>query len=266
MPTANLGLDYLAESQAQKHVTLNGNADTLDGLLGALTAANAGGIPVIKSDGSLEIVSLTGIEVAGSDGARVLSLADIAGPAVLGKDSGTGEPAAIAAGSDGQYLRRSAGSLGFGAIAMADLPSLIQQEQTTWTPSVTALTPGDLVFTPSTAVGKATKLSEDWAVAMFWVSGTVTHSTASGRIRITGAPYAVAASSLYGNAFGPLHTLSGITISGSHSMTGVIGLSGVAEFGIGSRANVGSAAQNAITNITSGATFTAQGSILYPTA
>lgn len=53
-------------------------------------------------------------------------LRDSAGTSVIGKASaGTGDPADIAAGSDGDVLRRAAGALAFGAIPEASVTSLV---------------------------------------------------------------------------------------------------------------------------------------------
>lgn len=56
-------------------------------------------------------------------------LRDSAALSVIGRAGGTaGEPADIAAGSDGVYLRRSSGALGFGVIAESDIPAAIARD------------------------------------------------------------------------------------------------------------------------------------------
>jgi len=82
------------------------------------------GIKVWDTHGNLILALTDG--ATSFDGAAITAgtvvlgkLADMTGPAVLGKASGTGAPAAISTATDGQILRRSGGSLGFGSIDLS---------------------------------------------------------------------------------------------------------------------------------------------------
>lgn len=69
-------------------------------------------------------------------------LRDSAALSVIGRAGGTaGEPADIAAGSDGLYLRRSGGALAFGTIADGDIPATIARD-TEVSAAITALNLG----------------------------------------------------------------------------------------------------------------------------
>lgn len=64
----------------------------------------------------------------------------------------------------------------------------------TWTPSITFETPGDLSFTPSgTNFGRYLVLPGNMVYCTFqFLCSGFTHTTASGRLRITGLPFLVA--------------------------------------------------------------------------
>lgn len=107
---------------------------TPDRLLGRDTSP-AGVIQELTVTGGLEFTgsgirrsALTGdIVAAAGDSATVFR--DGAANSVLGRDTSTpGAIADIVAGSDSHFLRRSAGVLGFGAIADSDLPSTIARD------------------------------------------------------------------------------------------------------------------------------------------
>jgi hypothetical protein len=57
-----------------------------------------------------------------------------------------------------------------------------------WTPVASFATAGDSSFTPSIQVGDATKIGRE-VLASFRYVGTVTHTTASGNLQITGLPF-----------------------------------------------------------------------------
>lgn len=59
-----------------------------------------------------------------------------------------------------------------------------------WTPTPGFATPGNSVFTPSVAVGRGFKAGNEVKLEFTWV-GAVTHSTASGNLRLTGSPFAL---------------------------------------------------------------------------
>jgi hypothetical protein len=64
-------------------------------------------------------------------------------------------------------------------------------EEGTWTPSITASTPGDLTVAFSSQSGVYTKIGRTVTVTFFLATSTFTHSTASGSIRISGLPFTV---------------------------------------------------------------------------
>jgi hypothetical protein len=71
----------------------------------------------------------TGTDQLENDSVTNTKLRNSAGTSVIGRASGTtGDPADIVASSNGEYLRRSGGVLGFGGIADADLPATIARD------------------------------------------------------------------------------------------------------------------------------------------
>jgi hypothetical protein len=80
-------------------------------------------VEVIPDDDS------TGADQIQDDSVTNPKLRNSAGTSVIGRASGTtGDPADIVASSNGEYLRRSGGVLGFGGIADADLPATIARD------------------------------------------------------------------------------------------------------------------------------------------
>jgi len=64
-------------------------------------------------------------------------------------------------------------------------------EEGTWTPEISAATPGDLAVTYSSQIGEYTKIGRLVNVYASITTSAFTHSTASGIARITGLPFAV---------------------------------------------------------------------------
>ena len=64
-------------------------------------------------------------------------------------------------------------------------------EEGTWTPSISATTPGNLTVVFSSQSGVYTKIGRTVTVTFFLTTSTFTHTTASGEFRITGLPFTV---------------------------------------------------------------------------
>jgi hypothetical protein len=90
-----------------------------------------------------------------------------------------------------------------------------------WTPTLTASTPGDLSVAYSTRVGKAS-ITGNTLTASFEVTTTTwTHTTASGVMRISGLPFAVASGiSNIGPLAGEGWTLAGVSCLGTRADVG----------------------------------------------
>jgi hypothetical protein len=88
-------------------------------VLTGLAAGNVSGLAAVATSGSA--ADLTGTIPAGSIGANAISdtkLRDSAALSVIGRSANSsGDPADIAAATDGAVLRRSGTSIGFGALA-----------------------------------------------------------------------------------------------------------------------------------------------------
>jgi hypothetical protein len=105
-----------------------------DRLLGRDTSP-AGTVQELTVSGGLEFTgsgiqrsALSG-DVTAAAGSSTTTFRDGAARSVLGRSAATsGAMADIVAGTDGHYLRRSGGSVGFGAISDADLPSTIARD------------------------------------------------------------------------------------------------------------------------------------------
>jgi len=74
--------------------------------------------------------------------------------------------------------------------ASSDVNTLDDYKEGTWTPVITAATPGNLAVTYSTQSGKYTKIGNAVTVTFYVATTAFTYSTASGLIYVTGLPYA----------------------------------------------------------------------------
>jgi hypothetical protein len=82
---------------------------------------------------------------------------------------------------DGQwYALTSDGSIKNNAISYAE---------STWTPTLTFATPGDLSVSYAARVGQATKIGRKVFANLYIVTSAFTHTTASGSCNISGLPY-----------------------------------------------------------------------------
>lgn len=75
------------------------------------------------------------------------------------------------------------------AVSSSDANTLDDYDEgSNWTPVATFATPGDVSVTPSIAVGDVTKVGREVRVSFVYVA-TITHTTASGELKLTGLPY-----------------------------------------------------------------------------
>lgn len=82
----------------------------------------------------------------------------------------------------------------------ADTAGLVMLDPiaTTWTPTLTFTTAGDLSVSYTTRVGSYVKVGRKVTVWFSLVTSTFTHTTASGSLRITGLPYAAQSNAGFG--------------------------------------------------------------------
>lgn len=88
-------------------------------------------------------------------------------------------------------LTLSGGQIGFPAIQVpsADPNTFDDYEEGSWTPALTFTTPGDLNVVYSVQNGYYTKYAREVSLRFAITTSTFTHSTASGSLLVTGAPF-----------------------------------------------------------------------------
>jgi len=121
-------------------------------------------------------------------GGAIIGLASSTGLAVTGKLSAT-TGAAVGGATPG------AGGLAFPAtaVAVADVNTLDDYEEGTWTPTLSFTTPGNLSVTYIRNVGSYKKIGAQVIANCSIVTATFTHTTASGNATITTLPFTTAA-------------------------------------------------------------------------
>ncbi len=117
---------------------------------------------------------------------------------------------------DFSSLRLSNGQINFPAtqVPSANPNTLDDYEEGTFTPVFTCATPGNLAVSYSSQVGRYTKIGRQVTVVIYIV-GVVTHTTASGIIKITGLPASIIG---LGSQFGALGAYQGFTSAGFTSL------------------------------------------------
>ena len=150
--------------------------------------------------------------------------------------------------------------LQFPATQVADAGAnvLDDYEEGTWTPTLTAATPGNLSVVYITRVGSYTKVGEVVRLDVYIETSTFTHTTASGRMRITGVPFTNNAA-YYGS--GSL-TVDDFTKAGYVCCSAIIDPNTAIINGYASGSGV-SAAYAQITDFPTGQTPVFTGSVLY---
>jgi len=96
---------------------------------------------------------------------------------------GAGTAAGTGLANTFSQLQTLSSGVNFGQTA-----SLTYYDQGTWTPSVTCATPGNLAITSPNVSGKYTRIG-DMVFFEFTFNATLTFTTASGELRITGLPF-----------------------------------------------------------------------------
>lgn len=118
----------------------------------------------LSTDGSTASVSLAG---------KTMSGGTFSGPAVTG------------------ILTLTGGQIAFPAVQVpsANVNTLDDYEEGTWTPSFTFSTPGNLTIAYSTRIGVYTKIGRQVVASVNLITSTFTHTTASGVAQLTGFPF-----------------------------------------------------------------------------
>jgi hypothetical protein len=94
-------------------------------------------------------------------------------------------------------------------VPSADPNALDDYEEGTWTPVLTFATPGDLALTYAAQTGAYTKIGRVVVLDFTVTTSAFTHTTASGNLTMTGAPFAAAT-----QIFGGFFAFNGITKAG----------------------------------------------------
>jgi hypothetical protein len=156
----------------------------------------------------------------------------------------------------------SAGQIKFPATenTSADPNTLTDYEIGTWTPVLTAQTPGDVSVSYTQQVGLYTKVGRSVDLAWSILTSSFTRTTASGGALITGAPFAASASIV---AFhGPL-AWGGITKAGYTQIVARLGAIASTTFDLLASGSGVAVAQALITDMPSGGTVNLRGATTY---
>ncbi len=118
----------------------------------------------LSTDGSTASVSLSG---------KTMSGGTFSGPAVTG------------------VLTLTGGQIAFPAVQVpsANVNTLDDYEEGTWTPVVTFATPGNVNIAYGTRIGTYTKIGNQVTISFNISTSTFTHTTSSGAMLITGLPF-----------------------------------------------------------------------------
>lgn len=102
---------------------------------------------------------------------------------------------ALSIGNTATVVTLNGGKLQFPATlqASANANTLDDYEEGTWTPVLTAATPGDLNIVYSVQVGTYRKVGDEVSLRWTIQTSTFTHTTAAGALRITGVPFTIVA-------------------------------------------------------------------------
>jgi len=134
-------------------------------------------------------------------------------------------------------------------------------EEGTWTPLITATTPGNLTVAFSSQSGVYTKIGRTVTVTFFLTTSTFTHSTASGEIRISGLPFTVAnTAGAAGYSTGTLASQGWVKANYFVTLASVQNATELRIVGTGSSQNLDNIL---ITNMPSGSLVFLRGSITY---
>lgn len=217
--------------------TLNGNA-TVNGDMTATGTIQ--GDDIIATDDFIG----AGLVITGSS-----TLADLA--ATTGNFSG---------------LLTTNGQINFPAVQnpSADPNTLDDYEEGTWTPTLTFATPGNLNAVYSIRYGTYTKIGNLVTLAWGIVTTTWTHTTASGQLSITGAPF-IAAPVGNGQWTGPVSQQGIVTASGNFWTNRILATVNTIQFVSNLTTGGGRNTANE-TNATSGTTQANFGSLTYQAA
>ena len=104
--------------------------------------------------------------------------------------------------------------------ASSDVNTLDDYKEGTWTPVITAATPGNLAVTYGSQIGTYTKIGRAVTVTFYVTTSAFSYTTASGLIYVTGLPYTANGSSFYAMSYFQGYTsvtfpLLGIQLSGT---------------------------------------------------
>jgi hypothetical protein len=88
-------------------------------------------------------------------------------------------------------INLTGGQIEFPATAVPDanVNTLDDYEEGTWTPTVTFATPGNLSVSYSENLGNYTKIGRIWIINFIIITSSFTHTTASGAFYIAGLPF-----------------------------------------------------------------------------
>lgn len=166
----------------------------LDNATGMLTHAYSrltsnGDISLASTNHAFQIGDDTGVnlaidtnEIQGRNNGAASALA-------LNAEGGT---VTIGNAAAGGALQLNSGQLNFPATQIPSTGAnvLDDYEEGSWTPTVTASTPGNIAVTYATRLGRYNKVGKKVTVWFVVTTATFTHTTASGELRLSGLPFA----------------------------------------------------------------------------
>lgn len=141
----------------------------------------------LSTDGSTASVSLSGKTMTGGT---------FSGPSVTGT------------------MNLDGGQIAFPAVAIpsANVNTLDDYEEGTWTPTLTFVTAGNLVVAYTTRIGTYTKIGDLVNLMVDVFTSTFTHTTASGFLQITGVPFSPTVANVAAGGFLRGFNLSSVTV------------------------------------------------------
>jgi len=228
--TPNLELPEIAADQAMKHVTHNEALMLLDAIVQlsvrSRTVTDPTGESPVSVDGDRYIVPPIGVSPEVSEdwtgeNDNIAVLVDGAWQFITPK---VGWRAHV---QDEDVIVRWDGSAWVDGFTAAQLRSILGIESGTWTPVLTFLTPGDLSVGYATQEGVYTRIGNLYFCTFRIITSSFTHTTASGALRVSGLPAAVAVGTGYRFS---LDSWQGITKTNYTQIGGSLSGTAIASF------------------------------------
>ena len=161
--------------------------------------------PALGTPASGVATNLTGT-AAGLTAGTVTTNANLTGPIT---SVGNATSVAAQTGTGSTFVMQTSPTLTTPALGVASATSINfgqdafnYYDEGTFTPTLTFATPGDLSVVYSSRVGIYTRIGRVVTISFQIITSTFTHTTASGALQITGAPFTSGSTQAWSNALG----------------------------------------------------------------